>query len=138
MIADRKQCACQKAGSSGLFSWCLVLILFVALTVSAWAEPLLLGVADAAPGFDQRTNDPIISVRLVREGAVAFAQFTQQYVGRKVEVRVDGKTLVKPIVREPILGGFLQISIGSATEAQTLATALRSGKAKLEVDIAAD
>jgi preprotein translocase subunit SecD len=135
---DHEHYAFKKAGPSGLFSWCLVVILLGALTVSARAEPLLLDVADAAPGFDQRTKDPIISVRLVREGAVAFAQFTQQHVGRKVEVRVDGKTLVKPVVREPIVGGFLQINVGSASEAQTVATALRSGKARLEVEVAAE
>jgi preprotein translocase subunit SecD len=69
-------------------------------------------LVDASPGFDQRTNEPIVNFRFNSTGSRKFAEATQQNVG-------------KPFA---ILGGQGQIS-GNFTvqEASDLAILLRAG-----------
>ena len=85
-------------------------------------------LTDAQPGFDQRTNEPIISFRFNQSGARRFGNFTRDNVGRPFAIVLDDKVLSAPVIREPILGGSGQIS-GSFTveSANTLAVQLRSG-----------
>jgi preprotein translocase subunit SecD len=85
-------------------------------------------IADAAPGFDQRTNEPIVTFRFNANGARRFAHITQENVGRAFAVVLDSDVLAVPIIREPILGGSGQISGGfTLEEANTTAVLLRSG-----------
>lgn len=85
-------------------------------------------LVDAQPGFDQRTNEPIISFRFNQSGARKFGRWTSENVGRPFAIVLDGQVLSAPVVREPILGGSGQIS-GSFTPqtANDLAINLRSG-----------
>ncbi|MFN3868411.1 MAG: protein translocase subunit SecD [Hyphomicrobiaceae bacterium] len=85
-------------------------------------------LVDAQPGFDQRTNEPIISFRFNQSGARKFGSFTRDNVGRPFAIVLDNKVLSAPVIREPILGGSGQIS-GSFTTATAnqLAIQLRSG-----------
>jgi preprotein translocase subunit SecD len=85
-------------------------------------------IADAAPGFDQRTNEPIVTFRFNANGARRFAHITQENIGRPFAVVLDSDVLAVPIIREPILGGSGQISGGfTLEEANTTAVLLRSG-----------
>ena len=82
----------------------------------------------ASQGFDQRTNEPIISFTFNQEGARAFARFTSENVNRPFAIVLDNKVLSAPVVREPILGGAGQISGGfTVKDANDLAIQLRSG-----------
>lgn len=85
-------------------------------------------LTDAQPGFDQRTQEPIVSFRFNQSGARRFGKFTQENVGRPFAIVLDNVVLSAPVVREPILGGSGQIS-GSFTveSANKLAIQLRSG-----------
>ena len=85
-------------------------------------------LVDSQPGFDQRTNEPIISFRFDQSGARIFGRFTQENVGRPFAIVLDDKVLSAPVIREPILGGSGQIS-GNFTvqSANNLAIQLRSG-----------
>ena len=85
-------------------------------------------LVDAQPGFDSRTNEPIISFRFNQSGARKFGNFTKDNVGSPFAIVLDNKVLSAPVVREPILGGSGQIS-GNFTvdSANTLAVQLRSG-----------
>ena len=95
-------------------------------------------LVDAQPGFDQRTNEPIISFRFNQSGARKFGRFTQENVGRPFAIILDNgkdeagkrdiRVLSAPIIREPILGGSGQIS-GNFTvqSANELAVKIRSG-----------
>jgi preprotein translocase subunit SecD len=85
-------------------------------------------LVDAQPGFDHRTNEPIISFRFNQSGARKFGTFTKDNVGSPFAIVLDNKVLSAPVIREPILGGSGQIS-GSFTvdTANTLAVQLRSG-----------
>ncbi|MEQ1697644.1 MAG: protein translocase subunit SecD [Hyphomicrobiaceae bacterium] len=93
-------------------------------------------LSDAHPGFEQRTNEAIISFRFNQSGARKFGNFTKDNVGRPFAIVLDDKVLSAPVIREAILGGSGQIS-GSYTpeSANALAIQLRSGAlpAKLTV-----
>ncbi|MEX2128664.1 MAG: protein translocase subunit SecD [Xanthobacteraceae bacterium] len=85
-------------------------------------------LVDAQPGFDQRTNEPIVTFRFNTNGARRFAQITQQNVGRPFAIVLDNEVISAPVIREPILGGSGQIS-GSFTvqQANDLSILLRAG-----------
>lgn len=92
--------------------------------------PIVRGdqLVDSQPGFDQRTNEPIISFRFNQAGARAFGRFTQENVGRPFAIVLDDKVISAPSIREPILGGTGQISGSFTVESATnLAIQLRSG-----------
>jgi preprotein translocase subunit SecD len=85
-------------------------------------------LTDAQPGFDQRTNEPIVSFRFNSTGARKFAEATQANVGKPFAIVLDNKVISAPVIREPILGGSGQIS-GNFTvqQANDLAILLRAG-----------
>ena len=93
-------------------------------------SPVVSGedLVDAQPGFDSRTNEPIISFRFNQTGARKFGSFTKDNVGSPFAIVLDNKVLSAPVIREPILGGSGQISGNfSVDSATTLAVQLRSG-----------
>ncbi len=85
-------------------------------------------LTDARAGFDQRTNEPIVSFRFDSAGARQFAEITAANVGRPFAIVLDDKVLSAPVIREPITGGTGQIS-GSFTVEDTvvLSALLRAG-----------
>ena len=85
-------------------------------------------LTDAQPGFDQRTNEPIVSFRFNTSGARKFAQATTENVGQPFAIVLDNEVISAPVIREPITGGSGQIS-GSFTvqAANDLAILLRAG-----------
>jgi preprotein translocase subunit SecD len=140
MIGSRHRIANKKAGLSGLFHRTAIAAAFlIALSSVAAAEPLAVDVVSAQAAFDQGVNQPIIEFKMTPASARLFAEFTAKNVGRKMEVRIDGKAVMAPVIREPILGGSGQIS-GSLTVARTqeLAERLSAGKAKIEFEIVND
>jgi preprotein translocase subunit SecD len=138
MIGSRHRIEFKKAGLSGLFHRAAVAATFlIALSSMAATEPLAVEVVSAQAAFDQRINQPIVAFKMTPASARLFAEFTAKNVGRKMEVRVDGKTVMAPVIREPILGGSGQISDNSLTVARTqeLAERLPAGKSKIEFEI---
>jgi preprotein translocase subunit SecD len=85
-------------------------------------------LTDAQPGFDQRTNEPIVSFRFNTSGARKFAQVTQENVGKPFAIVLDNEVISAPVIREPILGGSGQISGNFTVQgANDLAILLRAG-----------
>ncbi|MDQ0318916.1 SecD/SecF fusion protein [Pararhizobium capsulatum DSM 1112] len=85
-------------------------------------------LADAKAGFNQQTNEPIVSFTFDAQGARQFAEITRDNVGRPFAIVLDGKVLTAPVIREPIVGGQGQISGNfTAQEATVLSALLRSG-----------
>ena len=85
-------------------------------------------LVDAQPGFDSRTNEPIVSFRFDASGAKRFGRATQENVGRPFAIILDNEVISTPVIREPILGGSGQISGGfTVEEANDLAILLRAG-----------
>ena len=71
-------------------------------------------LVDAQPAFDQRTNEPVVSMRFNASGARRWAQATTENVGRLFAIILDNEVISAPVIREPIIGGQSQIS-GSFT-----------------------
>ncbi len=93
-------------------------------------SPVVQGddLADAQPGFDPRSNEPVINFRFNQSGARKFGAFTKDNVGRPFAIVLDDKVMSAPVIREAILGGSGQISGNFSVESSnTLAVQLRSG-----------
>jgi len=85
-------------------------------------------LTNAQPGFDQRTNEPIVSFRFNSNGARRFAQVTSENVGRPFAIVLDNEVISAPVIREPITGGSGQISGNFTVEQATdLSILLRAG-----------
>jgi preprotein translocase subunit SecD len=97
---------------------------------------LVIEIVDAQATPDLRNNENIVSYKMLETSGKLFAELTRKNIGRKLEIRVDGKPLIAPVVREPILGGAGQIS-GHFTvqQAHDLAARLNAGTSKLEVEV---
>ena len=85
-------------------------------------------LTDAQPGFDQRSNEPIVTFRFNTSGSRKFSEATQRYVGQPFAIVLDNEVVSAPVIREPITGGSGQIS-GSFTvqQANDLSILLRAG-----------
>lgn len=100
---------------------------------SAIAEPLTLDVIEAAAAYDARNGTPMVSFRLSEGSRRAFANFSSVNVGKKIDIRVGGKTVMQTVIREPITGGVGHIIATSPDEAHALANRLVN-KTSLEVE----
>ena len=127
-MARRIAEALKKAGLSGL--------LFCLMTGAALADALTLEVADARFALDR--GQPIVTITLTPAAREAFARFTAANVGRKVEIRFEGKTILTPVVREPITGGVMQITGPGFTDAPDATRRLAAGGARIEIELSAD
>jgi len=105
----------------------------------AAASVLALSVTRAYVVTEEATGRPALSLTLSPESIKAFADFTGANVGRKVELRIDGKVVMTATVRERIEMGAVMVS-GDLTRLQLLeaANGIWSGKAKVEVEAKAD
>ncbi|USI73791.1 protein translocase subunit SecD [Sphingomonas morindae] len=85
-------------------------------------------LAKAAQDYDGQTNEPVVSITFGSKGARAFAEVTQQNVGKPFAIVLDNVVLSAPSINEPILGGAARIN-GNFTvdSAQQLAISLQSG-----------
>jgi preprotein translocase subunit SecD len=119
--------------------WTLTIALLVGSVFVSAAEPLLLDVARAELAYDRRSGEPVVTFVLTQPSAGLFARLTADNVGRRIAVSVGGNVYMRPVVREPILGGSGQISgMTSVEEARDIAARLSSGAAKLELEALAD
>jgi preprotein translocase subunit SecD len=85
-------------------------------------------LTSAQPGFDQRSNEPIVQFRFNSNGARRFAQVTSENVGRPFAIVLDNEVISAPVIREPITGGSGQISGNFTVEQATdLSILLRAG-----------
>jgi preprotein translocase subunit SecD len=85
-------------------------------------------LTDAQPGFDQRTNEPIVSFKFNTSGSRKFAQATTENVGQPFAIVLDNEVISAPVIREPITGGSGQISGNFTVQAANeLALLLRAG-----------
>jgi preprotein translocase subunit SecD len=124
-----------KAGLSGLFLGCALFFVGILSIAPASTQPIKLEVASAQLAFDQRTGEPVITFRMTEASRKVFADYTSKNVGRPMAVIVDGKVIMKPVIREPITGGTAQIA-GNFTvaEAKTMAERISKGLAIVEIE----
>ena len=92
------------------------------------------GLVDAQPGFDQRTNEPIVTFRFDNKNAQRFCKYSSANVGRRFAIVLDDTSISAPVIRDAICGGSGQIS-GSFTaqSANDLAVLMRAGALPAEI-----
>lgn len=91
-------------------------------------------LVDAQQGFDQRTNEPIVTFRFNNKAAKKFCQFSSTNVGKRFAIVLDDTSISAPVIRDAICGGSGQIS-GSFTaeSANDLAVLMRAGALPAEI-----
>src|SRR6202043_3424106 len=57
---------------------------------------------DAQPGFDQRTNQPIVSFKFNSSGSRKFAAATTEHVKEPFAIVLDNQVISAPVIHEPI------------------------------------
>lgn len=94
-----------------------------------YKEAALTGSALARSDIKYGTyGTPEIRLEFTTEGSKAFAKVTEQNVGKRLAIVLDGKVMSAPVITEPILSGGAQIT-GRFTfdEAKLLTSVLNSG-----------
>jgi SecD/SecF fusion protein len=85
-------------------------------------------LTDAQPGFDSRTQEPVVNFRFNIRGGQQFGEVTSQNVGKPFAIVLDNKVISAPRILGPITGGSGQISGRFTVEqANNLAILLRAG-----------
>jgi len=127
-----------KLGLAGFGLWCAIFAAsFWPHTISA-GEVLQIEVKVVNARLEQQTGKSVIFVKVSEESKRQIAELTQKNLGRPTEFRVDGKVVMKPIIREPILGGTFELTGGfTIEEAKDIAKRLSSGT-KIEVELVSD
>lgn len=112
---------------------------FVALFLitPCFAEPLTLEVSKARAEYDQRTGRPILILSLAGVSKQAFYYLSLNNIGRRAEIRMDGKVILTPAFREPISAGTIQISGADLTNERIkeLVGELSKPNVRVEIDI---
>ncbi|MBT8426649.1 MAG: protein translocase subunit SecD [Erythrobacter sp.] len=106
--------------------------------ISVVARPALDGerLADASAAFDPETGAPVVQFRFDTEGARIFGELTQDLVGQRFAIVLDGQVISAPVIQEPILGGSGVISGAFTVEdTTTLAALLRAGALPVPLEI---
>jgi len=81
-------------------------------------------------------NEPYVAMEMNSQGARLFERITQENIGKRLAIVLDGVVRSAPVIREKIGGGHAQIT-GSFTpaEASDLAIVLRAGALPAPVQI---
>src|SRR5215831_14293900 len=97
-------------------------------------------INDAQPGFDGRTNEPVVHVSLDGTGARIFKELTRDNVGKRMAIvlveKGKAEVITAPVIREEIGGGRVQISGRMNTrEANDIALLMRAGALAAPMEI---
>ena len=82
---------------------------------------------------DVHNNEPYVSLTFDAQGTALFGETTTKNVGRRMAILLDGTVTKAPVIREPILGGRAQITLGYGSysdllkEAEDLTLVLQEG-----------
>ena len=97
-------------------------------------------INDAQPGFDQRSNEPVVHMNLDGSGARIFKELTRDNVGKRMAIvlveKGKAEVITAPVIREEIGGGRVQISGRMTTrEANDVALLMRAGALAAPLEI---
>jgi hypothetical protein len=84
--------------------WIFALAISVLWISSALADPITLRVIATVQGYNP-DGRPSINVTVVDDGGRNLAQFTTAHVGEDIEVRSEGRLLMKARLSTALLGG---------------------------------
>ena len=105
-----------------------------------WVSPrtIVTGdmIADADTDTSKYTDAALITFRFTEEGRLRFGAASQENVGRRFVIIIDGKAVEAPVIKDAILGGKGQIEGGfSGDEAAELAQAIRAHRTDLPLRV---
>jgi protein-export membrane protein SecD len=93
----------------------------------AGAKPYLLNRKAMVTGamlknaqVDIHNNEPYVSLTFDTRGKALFGEVTTKNVGKRMAILLDGTVTKAPVIREPILGGRAQITLGYGNYADLL------------------
>jgi hypothetical protein len=115
------------------------LSLLIALASVLWisacmADEAVIVLDSATAGHDQRTGKPIL--RLIFASKERFRTVSADNLGEKVDFLANGRVVLSPVVREPVLGGQIEISDQSWTDQDVVELARQFSEApKGEIEI---
>ena len=97
-------------------------------------------LTDAQPGFDNRTQESAVHLRLDAKGARIFRDVTRESIGKRMAIilfeKGKGEVVTAPVIRDEIGGGQVQITGRMTTmEATDTALLLRSGSLAAPMEI---
>jgi preprotein translocase subunit SecD len=101
------------------------------LASPATADPMKLDIR--ATNVSRVNGHVTLTITVVE--AQAFGEFTTKNVGRKMEIRVDGKLVWTGFIREPILGGKGEFGFATYGDADAAAQGLLQKGSTIEVDV---
>jgi preprotein translocase subunit SecD len=110
------------------------LIFTLTLGSACFAESLVLDVLSVAPSHDSRTGRPIVQLVLGQKSRQALIAFSSAEIGRKAELRVDGRVVAAPAIREP-LSTSMQISDVGWTDEAAAALANEIAKPNATIEL---
>ena len=127
-----------KLAFAGFGLWCVIFAASLWSNYTSAGEVFLIEVKVAETRADLQTKQAIIFVNVSEQSKRLIAEMTQKNIGRTAEFRVDGRVVMKPVIREPLLAGVFEISGRfDMTEAKDIAKRLSSGS-KIEVELVSD
>lgn len=101
-------------------------------------KALLTGayLTDAKVQIDSQYNEPYVSIKFDKKGAMLFEKITEENVKKRLAIVLDQKVYSAPVIQEKISGGEARIT-GNFTseEARDLAIVLRAGALPAPVKI---
>jgi preprotein translocase subunit SecD len=114
----------------------LAIVAFLLSAAVALAEPVPLGVKSANLAFDPTTGEPVLAIALTATSARDFAKLTANNVGRILDLSIDDAVVASPVIREPILTGYVQVTGDfDAPTLRDIADRLVAGTAKVTVEL---
>ena len=113
-----------------------IVVASLLMTSACMAEPISIAINSAQVTRDERSGQTVLAIELTESSRKIFQKFSEDHLGRPAELRVDGQTLLRSVVREPITTGSLQITGRDWTDekVRALANRLSQPGAKLEVE----
>ncbi len=93
-------------------------------------------LTDAKVQIDSQYNEPYVSIKFDKKGAMLFEKITEENVKKRLAIVLDQKVYSAPVIQEKISGGEARIT-GNFTsdEARDLAIVLRAGALPAPVKI---
>ncbi len=95
---------------------------------------------DARVAFDPQDNRPYVGLNFKTKGAQKFANVTEENVGKRMAIILDGNVYSAPNIQEKIAGGNASITLGQGNrdkvvkEASDLSLVLRAGALPVELE----
>ncbi len=86
--------------------------------------------------FDNQTYQPQVGLQFDEEGSDLFERITEENVGKRIAIYLDGAPISAPVVQEPIGGGQAQITGNfSLAEAKELVQRLNAGALPVPINL---